>query len=290
MFRQLCGDEPLKNVVLATTCWGTAERSGEMAKAVASEEQLRTDPLFWQPMLKRGSEMVRFEDTKDSALSIVQKLVDKRPIVLQIQHELVDEAKDLIDTTAGATVNEEIKKLEERYKRDIAEVQAEIHDALESRDQELQGVLSESKANLERLREDNRRAQDMLQYDRRNLERKHDNEMQSLKMELEITKTQSAENDSAAIRREMQIQAEAQRLEDKLHFEGIVAQIRANAEKVRWEERQATETRIRELEDQKKKKGTGKKLLLSLVPTIGKVALAALGFPLFGMSPFPGLM
>lgn len=251
MFRQLCGDEPLKNVVLATTCWGTAERSGDMEKAVANEEQLRTDSLFWQPMLKRGSEMLRFEDTRDSAIEIITKLVNKQPIVLQIQSELVDEDKDLIDTTAGAAVNEEIKKLEEKYKKDIADVQAELREALESRDHELEVILEESKADLERLRDENRRAQDTLQYDRRNKERKRDNEIQSLKMELEITKTKSGGGDHAVLRREMQRRAEVQRLEDRARFEEMVAQIRADADRVRTEERQALGTRIQELETQR---------------------------------------
>jgi hypothetical protein len=247
MFRQLCGDEPLKNVILATSCWGTAERSGEMSKAIANEDQLRRDSLFWQPMLKRGSQMVRFEDTRESALKIIKKIINKKPIVLQIQHELVDEDKNLIDTAAGATVNEEIKRLEAKYKKEISDVQADMKEALESRDQELQEVLSESKTRLERLREDNRRAQDVLQYQRRNAERKHDSEIQSLRMELEMTKI-SLEKDNMAMKREMQIQAKAQRLEDKMHFKEIIAQIRANSDKVRAEDRQALERRIRELE------------------------------------------
>jgi hypothetical protein len=110
-------------------------------------------------------------------------------------------------------------------------VQEEMHEALESRSREHQEVLSESKVNLERQREEKCRAQDMLQYDGRYLERKHDKDIQSLKMGLEINEDELAERETAVMRWEMQIQAEAQRLEDKLHFEGIVAQIRANSEK-----------------------------------------------------------
>src|SRR5271154_954652 len=88
MFRQLCGDEPLKNVVFTTTGWGEAKKTGNLEKAVANEDQLRTDPDFWQPMIKCGSRMARFEDNKNSALEIILSLVDKETVALRIQHEL----------------------------------------------------------------------------------------------------------------------------------------------------------------------------------------------------------
>lgn len=89
MFKDLCGEDPLKNVVLATTRWGIADKSGEADLAKQHEEQLRTDPDFWAPMIKRGARMARFEDTQDSALQILLSLADQRPVVLQIQEELV---------------------------------------------------------------------------------------------------------------------------------------------------------------------------------------------------------
>lgn len=86
------------------------------------------------------------------------------------------------------------------------------------------------------------------------------------------------------------MQAQAQGFEDKMVFEQMVPQMRANADKVRAEERQSMEARIREAGAARPKNGRGKQLLLSLVLTIGKVALAALGFPLLGGSPFGGLI
>lgn len=46
MLRQLCGDEPLKNVVFTATGWGMFEKAGELDKASANENQLRTDGDF----------------------------------------------------------------------------------------------------------------------------------------------------------------------------------------------------------------------------------------------------
>lgn len=299
MFRQLCGDEPLQNVILTTTGWGVSEKAGEMDKAIANEDQLRTDRDFWQPMIKHGSRMARFEDTRESALEIIMSLVDKEPVVLQIQHELVDEDKHLIDTAAGATVNEEIKKLEEKYKKQLAEMQDDMKEALATKDQKWQEILTDAKSSIERLRDENRRAQDILQYERRNTTRKQENEMENLRHELENQKLaverekEASERDKQAMRLEMQMQAQAQRFEDKVQFDEMVAQMRENADKVRQEDRVALEARIREIQEEQRganKKGRGKRLLMSLVPSIGKVALAALGFPLLGPSPFGGLV
>jgi hypothetical protein len=289
MFRELCGEDPLKNVVLITTGWGVFAKAGELDKAAANEQQLRTDPDFWQPLLNRGSKMARFEDTRDSALKIIESLVDNEPLVLKIQYELVDEDKDLIDTGAGATVNEEIKKLEEKYKMQLSDMQQDMAEALKCKDREWQEALAEAKASIERLRENNRRAQDVLLYERRNADRKHENDIQNLRNELDNQKRLSAlERENMKL--EMQLEVQAQRFEDKMQFGQMVVQMRKNAGRIRAEDRKALEVTIQAVQSQWPRAGRGKKLLLSLIPTIGTAALAALGFPLLGASPFGGTM
>jgi hypothetical protein len=260
MFRQLCGDQPLKNVIFTTTGWGEAEKTGNLEKAVANEDQLRTDPDFWQPMINRGSRTARFEDTKDSALEIILSLVDKETVVLQIQHELADEDKNLVDTAAGAIVNEEIKKLEENYKKQLTELQEEINEALESRDQELQEALTEAKTSFELLRENNRMAYDLLNYQERNAQRKYENEMQALKNELE-NQNSTFKHDKQAMKA-IQMQAKMRRNMDQVKFEQMVAEMRANA-KVRKRFRH-----LRELECEMLGNTKGETLLMRLPPTI----------------------
>jgi hypothetical protein len=75
-----------------------------------------------------------------------------------------------------------------------------------------------------------------------------------------------------------------------MQFDQMVAQMRENANKIRAEDREVLEARIQAVQNQRPREGRGKKLLLSLIPTIGTVALAALGFPLLGASPFGGVM
>jgi hypothetical protein len=285
MFRELCGEEPLKNVVLTTTGWGSSKKAGELDKAIAHEVQLRTDADFWAPLLKRGAKTARFEDTRASALEIIDSIVENTPTVLKIQRELVDEHMDLIDTGAGATVNEEIKKLEEKYKKELESMQEDMAKALKCKDEEWQLALSEAKSSIERLRTNNRRAQDILMYERRNADRQHENDMQTLQNELKHQRMLSAK-ETENVKLEMRLQAQAQRFEDKMQFQQMVEQLRENADKIRAEEREALEAMIRKVQDEKPKEGRGKKLLIGLASVIGKVSLAALGFPLLGMMPF----
>lgn len=79
-----------------------------------------------------------------------------------IQCELVHEHKDLIDTGASATVNEETKKFKEKYPKEVESMQEGMAEALKSKDEEWQQVLSEAKLSIRRLRANNRRAQDIL--------------------------------------------------------------------------------------------------------------------------------
>ncbi|PMD19902.1 hypothetical protein NA56DRAFT_602339 [Hyaloscypha hepaticicola] len=281
MFRELCGDDPLRNVVFATTGWGTAARSGELEKAKVNEEQLRTDPDFWEPFVRRGSTVARFEDTVDSALAIVLSLADRAPTVLQIQQEMVDQDKDLVDTAAGHAVNEELRKLEEKYQSDLNALQEDMEHALAEKDLHLQSALAESKASIEKLRDEARHAQDMLQYERRNERRKYENDMQALQ--------QRMARDLKKEKQEQELRHKAEMLQQNMKFDEIVKQLRENEHVLRREEREALESRIEEMErrhalDMQNTQSQGDSswgidLLSSLLPLVGSFAMGMLGFP-----------
>ncbi|KAL2445511.1 hypothetical protein ABEF95_005510 [Exophiala dermatitidis] len=167
MFRDLCGEKPMKNVIFATTGWRLAKNARQFERAVERETQLCTERLFWEPMIRFGADTARFEGRRESGLNIIKKLIPQPPVVLQIQHELLNQDKNLIDTTAGATVNEEIKRLEAHYQHQLREIQREMTEALTSSDLEHQQALEETKATIEYLREQTRQACDILNHERR---------------------------------------------------------------------------------------------------------------------------
>lgn len=278
LFRHLCGENPLKNVILVTTCWGDARKTGKLDQAIENELQLKTDPVFWQPMIQRGSQVKRFDYTEESAHRIIWELVGKDPVPLRIQEELVDENKDLIDTSAGEAVDKQAKELEKMYKEKLEEVQRQMEEAREQRDQEVLEILADQKDQLEKYKEDARRAQDELRYESRNAQRDNESRIEDLKRQLERQKLDA------------ELEKRAQRVEDRLEFEQIVAQLLENQDKVRADERRFLEQTIDELRQQKSKthgskKGLGKTLLVNLAGGLGGIAMSLLGFPLLG-NPF----
>ena len=77
------------------------------------EKQLRKD--FWAYMPSNGSNMTRFNDTKDSAMVVSSELMSKQTIVLELQHEIVDEEKMLQETAVGSFITGNISEGKAQY-------------------------------------------------------------------------------------------------------------------------------------------------------------------------------
>jgi macrodomain Ter protein organizer (MatP/YcbG family) len=88
----------------------------------------------------------------------------------------------------------------------------------------------------------------------------------------------------------MELLQRIDKLESTMKFEQVVAQMKENESKVRAEDREAFEKKLQQIMQEKEpqKKGRTKRLLKTLLPIIGKVALSVLTFPLLG--GLPGLM
>jgi len=93
MFRELCGEDALKNVIIATTMWGkVSKEEGENR-----ERDLRD--RFFKDALEKGTKMVRhthpthFNSTDD----ILRLIIANHPVPLLIQQELVDQKKQLAE-------------------------------------------------------------------------------------------------------------------------------------------------------------------------------------------------
>lgn len=153
MFKRLCGDQNLSNVVMATCQWErVAEEDGR-----EREKQLKETPNFWKYMIDRGSKIHRHYNTRESALRLIDSLVGgtaARPkIILDIQSQMVDEGKDLASTAAGQAVDDAISKERQRFAKQIAESQADMKEALASRDRETADILKQHQEEMnERVR------------------------------------------------------------------------------------------------------------------------------------------
>jgi len=147
MFRELCGDTSLENVVLVTSMWDDVPLDvGE-----SREEELSSN--FFKPALNKGARMVRHQNTEQSAHDIIRMIMKNRPVVLQIQRELVDEHKNIVNTAAGETINKELDEQIRWRQAQLEEVQEQMVQALNEGDEETREEMEEETRNLQELLE-----------------------------------------------------------------------------------------------------------------------------------------
>ncbi|KAF9496552.1 hypothetical protein BDN71DRAFT_1366413, partial [Pleurotus eryngii] len=122
MFRGLCGDTALQNVVIVTNMWSEVPFDvGE-----AREEQLKSRDIFFKPALDKGAQIWRHDNTSTSARAIIHGIVFKDPLALCIQRELVDEQKDIAETAAGAELVRGLREQAMRHQAERRRLQDEL--------------------------------------------------------------------------------------------------------------------------------------------------------------------
>ena len=143
LFRKLCGESTLNNVVIVTNMWKEDSRDVDEAR----EKEL--SDRFFKPALDKGARMARHYNTAQSANDIVRRIVKNHPIVLQIQRELVDEGKDITDTAAGESLNEELQEQIRKHQIELKGLKEDMAQALAEKDEETRRELEAVKRNLE---------------------------------------------------------------------------------------------------------------------------------------------
>lgn len=126
MFRELCGDDTLKDVVIVTHMWG--EVSWEIGEA--QEAKLASNDLFFRPVLEKRGQFFQHDDTLGSANAILHLLVWNNPQALRIQCELVDDHMDISQTAAAEELNHELMVQEWQHDEEKQRVQVEMEVAM----------------------------------------------------------------------------------------------------------------------------------------------------------------
>jgi hypothetical protein len=142
IFRKICGEQALSNVLLVTTRWGEVDES----IGAQREKELRQD--FWACM--ESCPMYRFFGDKGSAMGIVSQLLGKANIVLEIQRELVEEQMPLNETSAGSAVSHDIAELKQQLQQD-PQGRAKLDLAAEDEERLKRNIANET---LQEIRED----------------------------------------------------------------------------------------------------------------------------------------
>ncbi|KAF3141980.1 hypothetical protein TWF569_007746 [Orbilia oligospora] len=119
-FQKLVGERSMENVVLVTTHW----RSFLKGDQVKREDELRK--TFWASMIGRGSKILRHDGSTKSAVRIVKEMLDRKPVVVKIVDEMVNQKMAFYQTDAGGVVQEGLKVLEGKLDSNVAALNDEI--------------------------------------------------------------------------------------------------------------------------------------------------------------------
>ncbi|KAI6155640.1 P-loop containing nucleoside triphosphate hydrolase protein, partial [Pisolithus tinctorius] len=153
IFRELCGESTLSNVLIVTNMWGNVDpRIGE-----ERERELATNDKLFRPVLEKGARLLRHDNTEASAHAVLRNLINNQAATLAIQHEIVEERKDLAHTAAGAELTRLLKEQVERYDEEVRKLRGELELATHAKDEarkELQEEMERKREEIERIQRD----------------------------------------------------------------------------------------------------------------------------------------
>lgn len=142
MFRKLCGDDALKNVILATTKWA------DVKPEVGAKREKQLANMYWKEMIGHGSTVVRFSDSHLAACDIIDNIVLGHEVMdfIRIQEELVIIRKRIPQTDAGQALRSILQVQLQQQQERARELQRDRH--VRGRDESFQRQWEESKANI----------------------------------------------------------------------------------------------------------------------------------------------
>ncbi|KAF9267986.1 hypothetical protein L218DRAFT_995535 [Marasmius fiardii PR-910] len=201
VFRQLCGDETFRNVLIVTNMWGHVGTEVGNAR----EQELMATDGFFKSAIDKGAKMVRHDNTPMNAIAILQHLVGNEPLPLRVQTEMVKEHKDVWQTAAGGAVDPELTAQKKKHAAEAASFQQQMKDDMSLRDEE----------NRNKVRKESRRLQteiDQVRGDGERLAAQLDAENQQMERGMEEERL-AAEREAA--RQRAEISDLHQRLQDQ---------------------------------------------------------------------------
>lgn len=143
MFRELCGSDTYKNVVVLTTFW---DNLADQSLGERREWEMKSK--YFQPLVEGGATFMRHDCSLDSAQRVLDHIIPLIPADVAIVKEIRVEGKKLEDTGAGSVRMKEVELLIAKHKKEIAIFKAEIA-ALKSSNEKMRQELEKEKAELQ---------------------------------------------------------------------------------------------------------------------------------------------
>jgi len=134
LLNAMCGKTSFSNLVLATSKWDRSWNPRDQRSARAREVELQKLDL-WGYMLRMGAKMYRHDNTKESALRIMDHTQSlEGNMSLRIQQEMIEQKFNLDQTVAGQQVQNYLLAKIGQYKKKLLELQNEYVKAMKSKD------------------------------------------------------------------------------------------------------------------------------------------------------------
>ncbi|KAM0425879.1 hypothetical protein ACHAPT_008817 [Fusarium lateritium] len=216
MFRNLCGDSAFQNVVLVTTFWDELQ---DQAKGEGREQQLLARDEWWGYMSAKGSRTMRFQNTRESALDIVSKVVNLDIVTLQVQEEMVNKGLEIGQTTAGEALNSELTEQRKAFEEALETLHHEKEQAKRDHDVQLEEILERMELEKVSLLQEIESEQAALHADRREERRRMEQEFYDDKLRLERM-LQDVIAESVRIKEETDMEAREERRRLQAEFDG----------------------------------------------------------------------
>ena len=129
LITKMCSTQNFTNIVIATTQWEKMQDKEDREHAEQLEAQLRSEKDFFEGLAAEGAAFMRHENTRATAESIVKKIMKNHLVVFQIQKEMVNEQKSLLQTNAGGALGKEVEESNKAVLTKIVELEAKIAEA-----------------------------------------------------------------------------------------------------------------------------------------------------------------
>lgn len=226
MFKKLCGDNGLANVVLATTMWSQVNPE----EAIKREAQLTSKSDFWKYMIDQGSRVFRQDAGVESATAIIQYIIGrKNPITLDIQVDMVDKKLTLDQTAAGKEVEGDIAKQRKMYEEKMDRLRKEMEEAMKQKDEALKEELIEYRAEIEEKMQKDREEMEKMRASKDDLRKQLQEQHEQQRREFE---TALQESNARIVREEYNLKMIRQTHENQLAVKELqfkLEQEKANA-------------------------------------------------------------
>lgn len=160
LLRSLVGEDALGNVVLVTNMWNKL-RDEDRGQALRREQELVNN--YWGPMQRKGSYVVQFDGTTDSAFGLIYQLAGKESVVLDVQKQIMDQDQSILGTSAGGDLARKLGNDIKFYQDKVAQLQGQLEDELRTP--------RRNGERIRRLQEDKARMEEQLKIATKSMER-----------------------------------------------------------------------------------------------------------------------